>query len=134
MGRAGRLEELDRPLEVRCEPRPTGHRLRAIMPARSCSSAWTHGSSVSSSARSNARCASAFAAERRGALAGPDEHLARRRADLVGVRVVGAGLVGVEVVRGDDLDDLVLLALQTDERNSAAARCFALRSFFEIVS
>ena len=72
---------------------------------RSCTSA----SSVSSIARSNARCASAFAASEAARSRGPDEHLAGRRADLLGVRVVRAGAVGVEVVGGDDLDDLVLL-------------------------
>ena len=79
---ARRLEELDRLLEVRSRPRPRRAPVRAIVPARSSSSAWTSGSSVSSAARSKARCASALAAERGCAFGGPHEHLAGRRADL----------------------------------------------------
>src|SRR5438876_2116624 len=48
-------------------------------------------------------------AERRRALARPREHLPRLRLDLLRIVGVGRRVVRVEVVRGDDLDDLFLL-------------------------
>ena len=43
------------------------------------------------------------------ALGRPHEHLERLRPQLVGVGIIRRGVVRVEVVSGDDLDDLVLL-------------------------
>ena len=100
---------------------PSRPRARAARPA-------TSGSSVSSAARSNARCASALRGERGGPLGRADEHLAGRVADLPRVVGVRGRLERVDVVRGDDLDDLVLVAADARARNSAAARCLALRS------
>ena len=47
--------------------------------------------------------------ERRGPLAGADQHLARPVADLRGVGRVRGRLERVDEVLGDDLDDLVLV-------------------------
>ena len=89
-----------RPAALR--PRPSLPRARGAPPARARPRS-------ARAARSNARCASAFAPSERRALGGPDEHLERLRPQLGGVGVLRRGVVGVEVVRGDDLDDLVLL-------------------------
>ena len=64
--------------------------------------------------------------ERRRALRGTDEHLARHRADLLGVHVVRSGSVGVEVVGGDDLDDLVLLGAPDGREESRRGEMFRL--------
>jgi hypothetical protein len=48
-------------------------------------------------------------AQRGRAFGGANEHLARGALDLVCIRSLRRGAEGVEVVRGDDLDDLVLL-------------------------
>jgi hypothetical protein len=46
--------------------------------------------------------------QRRGPFPSPEEHLAGFRTDPLSVGIVGGGRVRVEVMRGDDLDRLVL--------------------------
>src|SRR5215208_4225109 len=54
--------------------------------------------------------------QRRGPLGRSDERLAGLRADLLCVWIVGAGGVRVEIVRGDDLDCLVLVRARKREQ------------------
>ena len=67
-------------------------------------------------------------AERACALGGPGEELSRSRLDLGRVVGVGLGLVGGDVVRGDDLDDLLLRGAEARSSWAAAARWRVLRS------
>ncbi len=60
-------------------------------------------------------------------LAGTDEHLASLGADLLGIGIVGRRRVGVEVMGGDDIDDLVLLgAPGRRERNVGGSEVLGL--------
>jgi hypothetical protein len=63
--------------------------------------------------------------ERGRTLRGSDDHLACFRPQLLGVGVVGCRLVGVEVVRRDDLRDLVFLG--APGRGEEAGRSQVLR-------
>ena len=67
---------------------------------------------MSAAARSKARCASAFAASEAARSAARTSIVARAAAQVCGVRRVRHCLERGHVVRGDDLDDLVLLGAE----------------------
>ena len=119
MRRVCSLEELDRPLEVRLrvvwsQPRRRHHSGTLL-------ELGLYEQIVSETGRA-LECALGLEirAERRCPVARAHEHLVRFSADLFGISVDGRGLIGIEIVRSYDLDDLVFFAAPGRRQESSS--------------